>query len=189
MLPATYGMELPVDPGTYDIQVRRGDAVLTTQQVVAVESESRQVTLDLKAIDEEHPAGSVPATPGRKGGYDPAQSYAGLIVGGIGVGAVLAAVGLEIGALVKKGEADEEDACVNKFCAPQGIDAAESAAIFAEAGQWTGIIGLAVFGVGTTIFLMAPSPPDEDDAAPASEAWLFPWVGPSGGGLMLGGQL
>jgi len=189
---ATYGMELPVDPGPYDIQVRRGEVVLTTEQIRATEGELSQVTLDLKAIDEAHPAGREPDPDGsapQSADYDPTQRSIGLIVGGIGLGAVLAAVGLEIAALIKKGQADEEDACINGFCSPQGIDAAESAALFAEAGQWIGIIGLGALGVGATIFFTAPSPPDSDAEPPAPEAWLSPWIRPGGGGLLLGGRL
>ncbi len=100
----------------------------------------------------------------------------------MGIAAVLTAAGLEIAALVKKGQADSEDACVNKFCSPGGLEDANDAKTFAEVGQWVGIGGLVVLAVGVTIFFTAPS--EEDDPPEVS---LSPWFGEHGGGIQVGG--
>jgi hypothetical protein len=118
--------------------------------------------------------------------YDPTQRNVGLIVGGVGIVAVLVAVGLEVAALVKKGQADEPDACVNRFCSPDGLEAAESGATFAEVGQWVGIGGLATLAVGVTIFLTAPSE-EPPSSANAGNLHAAPWVGRHGGGMSVGG--
>lgn len=187
-----YGVELPVDPGTVPVTISRGDTVLETRQVEAREGEVARLELDLAAIAAAHPPPPdpepaietvrVPAQP-----YDPTHRNIGIIVGAVGATAVLVAGGLEIAALVKKGQATEPDSCVGKFCSAAGLGDAESAKTFAEAGQWLGIGGLVTLAVGATIFFTAPSEPDE------VATQLVPWVdatprGTAAGGLSLGGR-
>jgi hypothetical protein len=105
-------------------------------------------------------------------------------MGAVGAAAVLVAVGLEITALVKKGQADAPDSCVNQFCSPAGLEAADSAATFAEVGQWLGLGGFAVLAVGATIFFTAP----DDDSDEVQALRLGPWLGPDGAGLLVGGR-
>jgi hypothetical protein len=191
--PASYELPLAVDPGLVHIEVRRGDNVIERQEVKAVEGKTTSVALDLAAIDAAHPPAAEPEPQSQppdkpdpaapKKPYDATQRSVGYIVGAVGLAAVLAAVGLEIAALVKKGQADEPDACVNKFCSQQGLDAAEDGATFAEVGQWLGIGGLAAVAIGVTIVLTAPS--EDDDQSAKRELWLAP----SAGGLVLGGTL
>ena len=187
--PASYGIPLAVDPGTVVVRVSRGEQVLETREVKADEGKTTELPLDLAAIAKKHPAPKQPDKPTPKPDpdkpkepYDPTQRTAGLIVGAVGLAAVLTAGGLEIGALVKKGQADEPDACVSQICSPKGLDAAEQAKTLAEVGQWLGIAGLGVLAVGITVFLTAPS---EDDAG----ARLEPWLAPGLAGLSVGGTL
>ena len=188
--PASYGIPLAVDPGTVVVRVSRGDQVLETREVKAEEGKTTELPLDLKAIAEKHPAPEKPPDkPDKKPDpdkpkepYDPTQRTAGIIVGAVGLAAVLAAAGLEIGALVKKGQADEPDACVNQICSPKGLEAAEEGKTLAEVGQWLGIAGLGVLAVGVTVFLTAPS---EDDPAVSFQPWLAPGLA----GLSVGGSL
>jgi tetratricopeptide (TPR) repeat protein len=185
--PASYGIPLAVDPGPLVVYVQRGDQILDTRELNAEETKTTEVTLDLAAIAKAHPPPKPPPPkpppppPKKKprAPYDPTQRIAGIVVGAVGLAALLTAGGLEIAALVKKGQADEPDACVNRFCSPQGLDAAEEGERFAEVGQWLGIAGIGVLAVGVTVLLTAPS---EEDPAGAS---LQPWLSPRAAGMTL----
>ncbi len=188
-----WGVALPVDPGPLEVTVVRGDKVLERRAVEAKLAEVTVVDLDLAAIERRHgvvgppPAPPVPPPPSPEPAsepYDPTHRNVGLIVGAVGLTGVLVAAGLEIAALVKKGQAEEPDACVNKFCSPEGLADAETAATFAEVGQWVGIASLAVLAVGVTVFLTAPAEDDDADAT----ARISPWVGPDGAGVSVGGS-
>ena len=189
-----YGVALPVDPGQVRVRVLRGEQLLEERTVAAVEAQTAELQLDLAAIAAAHPveesASDQPTSSGPDEPYDPTHRNIGLIVGAVGAAAVLTAVGLEIAALVKKGQADSPDSCVNQFCSPEGLDAADSAATFAKVGQWVGIGGLAVLAVGATIFFTAPDDTsDSTDESVAAEAVnLVPWLGPGGAGLVVGGR-
>jgi len=192
---AMYGMPLPVDPGEVTVRVFRGEDVLAEYLVTATESETSAFHLDLGAIAAAHPIAStapvpkpVPkpaptATP-EPDEYDPTHRNVGLIVGGVGAVAALVAGGLGVAALLKKKQAQSDDACVNKFCSPDGLAAAEQAATFAEVGQWVGIGGLVTLAVGTTIFLTAPSEPEDNETALRP----IPWLAPGQAGLAVGGR-
>ncbi len=184
-----YGVALPVDPGKVTVTVSRGDALLETFEVEAVEGKTETLRIDLAEIARRHPQPlpkpDEPVVVVEKEPYDPTLRNVGLIVGGVGAVAILVAGGLEIAALVKKGQADADDACVNKFCSQEGLDDAESAATFAEVGQWVGIGGLVTLAVGATIFLVAPSEPDDEDEV----SWrVTPLIDPRGGGIGIEGR-
>jgi hypothetical protein len=116
--------------------------------------------------------------------HSPAQRNAGIIVIATGIAATLGAVGFQVGAVIKKGQADQPDQCVNGFCTPQGFESAEQARRFADIGQWLGVGGLATLAIGATIFATAPDAPKQDDSA-----WLqlTPWATVGGGGAHLRG--
>jgi serine/threonine-protein kinase len=196
---AMWGSAIPVDPGPVDVKVLRAERVLVTRRVEARIAEVTVVDIDLADIDRQFPAVAKPQPtvaptvaptakppplplPPREP-YDPTHRNVGLAVGAVGLAGVLAAAALEIVALVKKGQAEEPDACVNKFCSQAGLDDAESAATFAEVGQWVGIGGLVVLAVGATIFFTAPS-----DESGSDSAYLAPLLGPDGAGLSVGGR-
>ena len=182
----TYGVALPLDPGEHILAVKRGPQLLGEQKVTVGEGQQRRVELDLAAVAAAHPAPIVaPRPPSRpptipRPPYDPTQRNLGFIVGGVGATAVLIAAGLGAAALVKKGEADEADACVNKLCAPEGLQAAKDGATFADVSQWVGIGGLAALAIGATVLLTAPS---EQEQALGGRAWLSPWVSPDSAGV------
>lgn len=193
--PALWGLATPVDPGTIEVTVLRGERVLERRVVEARVAEVTVVTIDLAEVDAKHPEVPKPAPgvvpdvtpepePPPAEPYDPTHRNVGLIMGAVGLAGVLTAAGLEIAALVKKGQAEAGDACVNKFCSPNGLADAESAATFAEVGQWVGIGSLVVLAVGATIFFTAP--PEEDP--PAATAHVSPWVGTDGAGMLVGGR-
>ncbi|MEM9693704.1 MAG: hypothetical protein AAGA56_14240 [Myxococcota bacterium] len=186
----TYGLAVPVDPGAVIIEVLRGEEVLESQTAVAVEREVVTVRLDLVSIATRHPEGKTAVAPPAPQPRDEepsedegrSQRIAGYAVGAVGLGALVVAGGLGIGALVKRDQATASDACANRFCSPAGLDAAEDASTFAEASQWVGIAGIGLTAIGATILLTAPSSGDD-------RAWTTsPWLGPEGGGMMVGGQ-
>lgn len=176
--PATYGLAVPVDPGPIAVTVRREESVLETREAEAVEGKVVELRIDLGSIAEAHPP-----RPGAdraiSGPYDATHRNIGIVVAAVGAAATVIAGALEIGALVKKGEADAPDACVNRFCAPEGLADAQSAATLAEAGQWVGIVGLTTLAVGITVLLTAPDAP--------AEVALSPWATPERAGLSIGG--
>ncbi len=197
ILPAAYGSAIPTDPGSHELSVRRGEVVLTRQTLTFSEGKTEVVELDLDAIARAHPPQPAGGPAGAAGGPMPngprdggtsgggsAQKTIGFIVGGVGVTALITAGAFELVALINKNEADEPDRCVNKYCSPQGLESAERARDFAEAGQWVGIGGLVLTAVGVTLVLTAPSP--EKNTA---KLGVTPWLGPSGAGLGVTGEL
>lgn len=182
---ASYGIALPVDPALVTVEIRRGDVVLETRKVPTLPGETVELQLDLSAIDAAHPIALPPPLPPPPPPppapvvepYDPTQRTVGWVIGGVGLAAVLTAGGLEVAALVKRGQANASDGCVNNFCAPDGLSAADDARTFAEVGQWTGIAGIGLLAVGLTVLLTAPDEPE------TTAAWTTaPWGGPYGGG-------
>jgi hypothetical protein len=193
VVPQSYGVPLAVDPGTIVVVVKRGERELARKQIEIAEASTATVSFDLAAIERDKPPPPVPAPDAvetrpqePKEPYDPTHRNVGIIIGSIGLAATLTAGALEIAALVRKGDANESDACVNGHCTPNGIDIANQAKTLAEVGQWLGIAGLATLAVGVTVFLTAP--PEDDDGEGVSQRpsiWLGPL--PRAPGLALGG--
>lgn len=179
------GLPIEVDPGKVSITVSRGDTVLETREVELKEGQTLTVSLNLPKISEAHPAKDKP-----KQGPEPRpeQRIAGFVVLGVGLAGVTAFAVLESVALAKRSEADEAGNCVEKdetaLCSPQGFELVEEAGTLAEVGQWVGLGGLAVVGVGITLVLTAPlGEPDGEEPKTA----VVPWVSPYGGGFVVGG--
>ncbi|MCC6522356.1 MAG: tetratricopeptide repeat protein [Polyangiaceae bacterium] len=183
--PELYGLPQPLDPATYKLAVVRGKQVLAEHTVTIVPGKSERLELDVGAIVAAAPPPEDPDQPGEP--PSSAQRIAGIAVTATSGAAVLVAGGLELGAIVKKGQADRDDGCVNKFCSPQGLEAANAAKRFAEAGQWLGIAGLLGTAVGLTVWLTAPSSPEP--ASTGGVPFVLPWLGPEGGGLVVGGAM
>lgn len=182
-----WGLALPVDPGSVDVEVKRGGAVLDKQTVQITEGSTRRLSLDLDQIAKAHPRrGATIMVPA-----DPAQKYAGVVVLSVGL-AGLATFGILEGvALGQRAKADAPYGCVDKadgasVCSPDGYRLVEQAGTYAEIGQWIGVAGLATAAVGLTVFLTAPSDaPAEPDGPEVSV--VAPWVSPVGAGLVVGG--
>jgi hypothetical protein len=202
--PATYNLALPVDPGPHTITVRRGAEVLKEERVEASEGATATTSLDLEAIEKAAPPPPPTGpTPGATGPTPPpppppsgSQRSTAFIVGGIGVGVLAIGGALGLAALGSMSAAKKPDACIGIYCSPDGIDAVERAQTLAEVGQWVGLGGVVMIGIGATLLFTAPSA-----AAPAKTgapgakpkilagAHVGPWVGPSGAGVSLEGRL
>lgn len=200
------GTDMPTEVVEHKLVVRRDDGVVLLEQKVQVREDGKktEVPIDIIALNREHPrvlrdeqpTSPSPSTPQRK---------AGLVIGAIGTAALLTAGGLELGALLKRNEANDTSVCVDNFCTPRGITAIETARTYAEAGQWIGLSGLVVFSVGATLFFAAPSAPTSSTTPQTSNVraptnrragllsptsvWWSPWAGPMGGGIVVGGAL
>jgi hypothetical protein len=115
-------------------------------------------------------------------------------VGGIGVGVLAIGGILGLIAIGNMSAASEPDACIGIYCSPDGIDAIDRAKVFAEAGQWVGIGGLMMVGIGATLILTSPSGSSPArTGTPGSTilagARVRPLLGPSGAGVSLEGRL
>jgi hypothetical protein len=181
------GLPIEVDPGKVAITISRGDTVLETREVELAEGQTLTVKLDLPAISKAHPEKRKQDKPVALA--RPEQRIAGFVVLGVGLAGVTAFAVLESVALAKRSEADEAGNCVEKnetaLCSPQGFELVEEAGTLAEVGQWVGLGGLAVVGVGITLVLTAPLGEPDEDAEPKATA--MPWFSPHGGGLIVGG--
>lgn len=167
-LPAgSFGSALPVDPGLHAVQVVRADGVLHRQDVQLVEGQQIRVELDLAQIEaaapkeppQRQPVRVVTITPED---YDPGagQRTAGWVTAGFGTAAVIGGFVLGGLALSQKGDARCFEGSLRgteeKICNVDGYDSIESAEGLATAGQWIGIGGALLAGVGITLILTAP---------------------------------
>lgn len=201
--PGAFNVALPIDPGPHAITVRRGDKVLKEQRIEAREGEVITVPLDLPAIERASPPPAArPLPPGPRIDETPPRTplrTVGYLVGGAGIVTLAVAGVLEILAINSVSSIDDPGACVNQFCSPDGYKAVERARLFADAGQWVGVAGLFVTGVGVTMVLSSPSsslPSPARAGAPAGpvppvppRVAVQPWVGPQGAGVTLRGSL
>ena len=185
---ARWGLAFAVDPGAVVVEVQRGDDVLETKRLELAEGASERLALDLAAIAKAHP----PKTRRLKEPVSPAQSYAGITVLSVGLGAIAGFAILEGVAFAQHAEA--EDGCRDapdggsRLCTPQAYEISEYAGDLAEAGQWLGLAGLTTAAVGLTVFLTAPKDEPAAVAKPGVSA-IVPWITPTGAGLTVGGAL
>jgi hypothetical protein len=207
LAPGAFGTEMPTDVLEHRLVVRRDDGVTLLDQKVQVRDDGKrtEIPLDIVALNRQHPRIVQKNDPSTPPPTSPQRS-AGAVIGTVGAVALLTAGGLELGALLKRNEANDAGGCVNGFCTPTGIESIESARTLAEAGQWLGLGGLVIFSVGATLFVAAPSaspepaktgstaanvrgPKSQHPNLGPSRVWLSPWAGSSGGGVVVGGAL
>ncbi len=204
LAPGAYGVALPTDPGEVLVQVVRGDAVLWEQKVVLKESESASVVVDLAEIARVNPPPvkkRVDQKDGGRGGGGAAragatfwsdQRIAGLVVMGAGVAG--AAVGFTFGGLASSEQGEIEAACsatTPPYCTPDGTDAVDRAKLYADVSTFTLIGSGIVAVVGVTVFVTAPfegAELEDRAGAPGPRVAVSPWLGPAGGGLIVGGM-
>ena len=107
-----------------------------------------------------------------------AALIAGFVLGGVALG--------------EKGSSGCVDAAdgERRVCPPGGVDSIETAEGLATAGQWVGIAGAVITGVGITLVLTAPDGGEselEKRASAPPRVELRAAGGPRSGGLILGG--
>lgn len=207
LAPGAFGTEMPTDLLEHRLVVRRDDGATLFDQKVQLRDDGKktEIPLDIVALNREHPR-IVKKNDPEASAPSSSQRSAGAVIGTVGALALLTAGGLELGAILKRDEANDNGGCVNGFCTPAGIESIESARSLAAAGQWVGLGGLVIFSVGATLFFAAPSAAPEPAASGANAAnvrapknrhpqigpsrvWMSPWAGSSGGGVVIGGAL
>lgn len=199
--PGAYNTALPIDPGEHSVVVRRGNLVLKEERVVAAEGKTEVVALDLAAIAASAPPPAADASP-KVVLVQPASSgirTTGIVLAGAGGLALLVAGGLEIAALSKRSDALNTGQCVGDYCSSKGIGLIDSARSFAEAGQWVGVAGILIGGVGLSMILVAPSAPAPQTGLSSeksarsrpqrSAVRLTPILSPAWSGLTIRGDL
>jgi hypothetical protein len=156
---ASFGIELPVDPGEHEFVVSapgREDKRLTVQ---FGEAERRELTLELGPPKPES-APSANATEARKrsAGSNPKRTL-GFVIGGVGVVGVGGAIAS--GLMLNSKRATVEDECdADKRCTSDGLDAAEAGKrllVINTAAWGVGVVGL---GVGTALVLTRSNRPE-----------------------------
>lgn len=192
----SFGSALPIDPGTHVVQVVRADGVLHRQEIQVAEAQQLRVELDLAQIEaaapkeppKREPVRVVTITPED---YDPGagQRTAGWVTTGFGGAAVIAGFVLGGVALGEKGSAGCVDSGDGKICPPGGRDSIETAEGLATAGQWVGIAGAVITGVGLTLVLTAPDggQGELEKRAGGPRIGVSAACGPRSGGVALGG--
>ncbi len=204
--PGAFGTALPIEPGETTLQVTQGDDVFWQQTIQLSEGQQATVKIDLKKIYDSGPsakkkrsktdvkgggvAGAGPQLPFWNG-----QRIAGLTVGLGGVTAL--GVGLTFGGVALSQKADVDSNCTpadksgKRLCTQAGLDSQRTAKTNANVGQWVGIAGAVVAGVGVTLFATAPSGTaavleKRADLRPHLR-YATPWASPDGGGFVTGG--
>jgi hypothetical protein len=174
---AALGTPLPVDAGSYTIQVTAPGYQPWSTSVEVVDGKETKVSipaLEKVAVDppastlkeEESPTEPPPPPP------KTARRTAGYVVGGVGLVALGVGTVFGLQTLSKKSASDSR--CV-AGCTEEGkqrMDEAYSSATYANIGLGVGLVGL---GVGTYLLLTSTSSPPPR-AATASPARTFPTV-------------
>lgn len=176
--PGAWNTALPVDPGDHTIEVSAtARRTWRTQVQVVKEAESRIVSVP--ALQQEGgdapigPVASAPVAPASSTSAAAAAPTAppstaapthersalpvvGLVVGGLGVVGV--GIGTWFGFKAKSKNDDSSSDCSGNQCGPVGTQARNDALDAAKISTVGFVAGLALIGVGTTLYLIAPNP-------------------------------
>jgi hypothetical protein len=151
---ATFGVALPVDPGTHTVVVRapgRRDHVISVE---LAEGEQRSLKLEPGApVDAAQPAAesATPARPAKPRETSSSTRTAGFVIGGVGAAGLVTS--LVTGALVLSKKSTVDDECSNKVCSPAGVEAGEDGALFSTVSTVAFAVGAVGLGVGTYLVL------------------------------------
>ena len=191
---ATWGVALPVDPGSHTIEATANGKQKWTQQVdIGEQADTKSVAVpaledDTSGNKTETPKtddSSTETTPSNNGGGS--KKTIGLVVGGVGAAALVAGTIFGIEALSKSSTAKKD--CSPSSCGDassvSAMSDAKSAALISDIGFGVGVVAL---GVGAYLFLTsnggAPAQNAPAAPSPASKNRFFvtPFVAREGGG-------
>jgi serine/threonine-protein kinase len=195
---ATWGVALPVDPGTHNIEVTAtGKQKWTSQIEVGAQADSKSIAvpgLEDDATNTTNGNGGTETsktdetskeTPQPSKDDGSGKRVAGLVVGGIGVVGIGLGSFFGITAISKSSDAKKDCSptlCTDSTSVSTNNDA-KSAALIADIGFGAGVVAL---GVGAFLFLTAPSassPAASQPAAPAKNTiTVTPYFAREGGG-------
>ncbi len=151
LLPGSFGVAVPVDPGTHEVTAKAPGYTLWRQEIsVAGENDVRSVTVPALLVDETAPNEIPPKSP-RATELHP-RAVAGLAIAAVG-GASLA-VGIVLGVIaVKK---DDSLACDGGVCSSADYATVQAIKPIANGATATIVIGAAAILGGGILFLTAP---------------------------------
>jgi hypothetical protein len=139
----------PIDPGEHEISATAGDKK-GREKVTIAEGERREVTVKVGGEPEgpTKPVARTPSSPMRT---------AGLV--GVGVGVAGLVVFGVTGGLMASYHGVVSDHCnADRFCDPEGLDAAESGRALGPINTVGLIVGITGVAAGTALILLSPSP-------------------------------
>jgi serine/threonine-protein kinase len=176
---ATWGVAVPVDPGTHQIEVH-APGYQSWSQTVEVSNDADRVVVEVPMLapagapaaappagspapgtapaSSPPPAGNWQAPPApeeqpERGGLG-TQRSAALALGIVGVVGVAAGSGLGLAAADKNDES--EQSCFENLCNQEGVDARDEAFTLAHASTAAFVVGGVAGAVGITLWLTAP---------------------------------
>lgn len=158
---ATLGVGVPIDPGSHQVEVSAPGKVpwTTTIEVPAGSPETKVELPVLQAVQGEAPppaGGATPPPVPEESSWN-GQKTAAVVVGGVGVGAVV--VGSIFGAMAFSTWADAEENCAEgdpRRCTAQGVDDADSASTQGTVSTVAFAVGGAAIVGAAVLWLTAP---------------------------------
>jgi hypothetical protein len=189
MADAVWGSSIPLDPGAYTIQAEAPGYETVVIKVTIAKGDRKRITVP--ALHAVTPAATpvavtplvaapppAPTTPpSAEAGWHP-MKIAGVSLAGVGLAGVI--VGAVFGVRAFSLAASVTEACPSGPCSPAVKDDADASRTSGNVSTVAFVVGTLFVATGAVLFLTAPK------RAPRS-AYLAPLVGPSGGGLQLGG--
>lgn len=183
-----WGTPVPVDPGQHKIDASApGFKAWTTS--IDVPSGPNNIEIKIPALAQaaatDNTGVSAAASSGPDSDTPPSGSSRktiGLVVGGIGLAAFGASVGLSLHAKSKFNESSGH--CDGSACDKIGADARSSAVSEGNIATIVGGVGLAALATGVVLFLTAP----KGEAQPSKTASRMPQLSVGPGSISLGGS-
>ena len=183
---AHYNKAITVDGGSHHLVAKLGSRVVWNKKLsVATEGAKLELRLEFSPepkVDPTRVSGVINDPSAQPAGSS--QRIAGWIVGGLGIGSVLAGGALAVAAKVRYDGSD--DHCVGTVCDAEGVEAGQSARVQGTAATALLGVGGAALCAGLAVWLTAPSaePSGIDSAIHFGIA-----PSPDGAWLTVGGQL
>jgi hypothetical protein len=168
---ATLATPFPIDPGDHRLSASAKDGA-SWKQAVRIPEGAGTTTVEVPLLERRAD------TSGAGDDGDDLRTGA-WIAGGVGVAGLGLMTVFGIVAINQRGAADEH--CVGQFCSDEGLAGhadASTSAVVSTVGLFVGLAGLAT---ATTLFIIAASPPDQQEAY-----WMAPSLTPDGGMLRAG---
>jgi hypothetical protein len=151
--PAAFGVPIPANPGGHQIVVTAPGHAMNRITVMLVEGKTETVIAEPGPRPVEEPGREPVVHSGPT-----AKRTVGFVVGGLGVVALGASVGLGVSALSKKRES--EDLCPGNQCrSPEGISAFDDAKSRAKISDALLVTGILMVGVGVFLVVTAKDEP------------------------------
>ena len=179
--PSALGTATPIDPGEHSLAAEAPGkpAYETRFQITA--SEHKRVVIELG------PPAAAPATTAAPPPVEPpsdgsALRTAGLVVGGVGLAAVV--VGAITGGLAMSENGKAKDNCNGTVCNQDGLDAIDRTRPLGNASTACFVVGGVGLAAGVLMFVLAPSGEMEAGTVAAPHFSLKPWFAstdPAGG--------